>query len=117
MNAWLIFWQRIKLTHRTLYSGGFVANCFTYRYQRFLRRFGQEWKYRKLLCVLMDIYDRLSGLWAHTLEIIWSRCSWLALCKGGVHSKVPLQVDPIACFDVFFSCRAPPNDLDGQKSN
>jgi hypothetical protein len=71
--AQLIFWQPTRPIRQILNSAGFGANFSIYRYQRCLSRFDQEWKRPKLLNVLMDSFDRLYGVWAHTLQIISSK--------------------------------------------
>lgn len=69
----LIFLQLTRPIHQILISGDFGANFFIYHYQKNSKRFDQEWKYPKLLNVLTDTFDRLSGAWALILVITPSK--------------------------------------------
>lgn len=69
----LIFRQPTKPIRQILNFEDFDVNSFIYHYQKSWSRFDQEWKRLRLLNVLMDIFDRLSGVWARILQITSSK--------------------------------------------
>lgn len=101
----------------TRISGSSVVNYSIHRFTSFYNLYVLGWRLLQSSGVLMTTIDVSYGALVPTLQIIQSKCSYLALSKDGVLSECrirSLKSVLLLTFLRYDRCTAPPNNLDGR---